>query len=151
MSSKVAAGGQASIYMEPGGVFELTEPIAVSGIRLVLESDGTSGSSARRRRLGRSGRGLDGSGTGTGAILDGGGVSQLLRVTGGASVELRGVHLVNAGGSGNSDGGAAYVENANLTLTDANVRDCAITSPDDNVYGGAIRMTNNRRVDTRGA
>ena len=107
--ASVAAGGEASIYMEPGGVFELTEPIAVSGIRLVLESDGTSGSSARRRRLGRSGRGLDGSGTGTGAILDGGGVSQLLRVTDGASVELRGVHLVNAGGSGNSDGGAAYV------------------------------------------
>ena len=148
--ASVAAGGQASIYMEPGGVFELTEPIAVSGIRLVLESDGTSGSSARRRHLGRSGRGLDGSGTGTGAILDGGGVSQLLRVTDGASVELRGVHLVNAGGSGNSDGGAAYVENANLTLTDANVRDCAITSPDDSVNGGAIRVTNNRRETTRG-
>ena len=149
--ASVAAGGEASIYLEPGGVFELTEPIVVSGIRLVLESDGTSGSSARRRRLGRSGRGLDGSGTGTGAILDGGGVSQLLRVTDGASVELRGVHLVNAGGSGNSDGGAAYVENANLTLTDANIRECAITSPDDHVNGGAIRVTNNRRVDTRGA
>ena len=39
-----------------------------------------------------------------------------------------------------ADGGAAYVENANLTLTDANVRDCAITSPDGNVNGGASAL-----------
>jgi len=81
-------------------------------------------------------------GSGEGATIDGKGKIGLFKVSGGCSLTLERLNLVN----GNADGGAVHVKDGNLGLIDSHVANCKGDRGD---WGGALYVDNFNRYKVR--